>query len=305
MNLTIHHPLPMQVVQRSGNSGAIRVSGLTNTIAPVTIEARVTGGAWQVVETFAEVIFDGTISAPVGQYTVEVRAQGYTPVVSVPHVSVGDVYVIAGQSNAYGLSAINVIASHPTWKLPGWLETIEWQDAALRNEYRRSYWPWMADRIMQDQGVPVGLVQTAQGGTMISQWEPGGTLYTRMVARALGACEKVKAVLWHLGETDAIRQTPKVLFRRQLETVAEAVAADLGVPVIPCLLQQTPTASRRGAWFEINAAIEEAWGHGNILAGPDFRDLRPDDGRAHLQREVTLRPAADRYYEVLRGHFYS
>lgn len=84
-------------------------------------------------------------------------------------------------------------------------------------------------------GKTVGLIPCAVGGTSIAAWMPGGTddwdknscPYDNAVKKAREAQKtgRIVAVLWHQGESDAVRQTPDYL--EKLRTVVQNFRKDL------------------------------------------------------------------------------
>jgi hypothetical protein len=171
-----------------------------------------------------------------------------------------------------------------------------------------SFIPLLATEIMADQGVPVAFVPAAKGGVSITSWLPGGdhqdrtTLYGSMVYRALQT--GAKAVLWWQGETDAIDGMAQATYNGHLDTIANAVDTDLGVPLMACKLQNSSAITDSPNEAAINAAIAEAWAdNANVLEGPDLSDIGSDDAY-HLQTDAKLLTAAQRWWAKLAAEFY-
>ena len=63
-----------------------------------------------------------------------------------------------------------------------------------------------AARLQQQIGAPVGLIPCADGGTRISQWQPGEVLFDHAVFQAKLAVRTsaLTAILWHQGESDCL-----------------------------------------------------------------------------------------------------
>ncbi len=133
-------------------------------------------------------------------------------------VGVGDVYVIAGQSNStgYGKGIIEdepeigihalkydgnwTIASHPLTDCTGAgeLEHTEY------NNHGNSPYLNFARCLKRELHVPIGLVPTAVGGSPISLWNPcqQGTLYRRMQHLTARLSGGYCGILWYQGCTD-------------------------------------------------------------------------------------------------------
>src|SRR5579872_5843564 len=101
--ITLQSPRDFQVFQRpSKTRGTILVAGHTG-IGGDSIEARIAGD-WQLIALDASGDFHGALSAAAGgwyEFELRVRKAGQTVASTrVPHVGIGEVFVIGGQSNA-------------------------------------------------------------------------------------------------------------------------------------------------------------------------------------------------------------
>lgn len=285
------------------------------------IEARFNGGSWQTIASGVTSHFTGTLNAPDGFGALEIRGVGNTTqTATVNSVGVGDVYVIAGQSNASGrgwnnqvvtASGALMLANDYRWKLlsdpvdanVSPVDSVN-SDAAAGG----SVWPLLAQHFIDSEGVPIAFIPTARGGTSITAWQPGAdhqdrtTLYGAMVYRALQVQNGVKGVLWWQGEQDAFDSMDQATYSGYLVALADAIATDLDAPLIAAKLQDSiETTESQEA--EINNAIGANWGVGNVKAGPDLSDIVTDDS-AHLQSDAKLQLAADRWWEALNVLFY-
>ena len=115
---------------------------------------------------------------------------------------VGDVFVVAGQSNAAGhgngfiptrTGLVSACREDGGWRL---LDGPEGLPGAMGNG---SCWPILGDLLAKANGCPVGFVNVAVGGTNSREWIPGTPLYARLVEAIKEGC---RAVLWHQGEAD-------------------------------------------------------------------------------------------------------
>lgn len=110
--LVLSSPLDHQVVQRSTKeSGSLRISGAFSGVdlRQLALEIRITVGGkpgdWRSLPaSISEFTFSGTVEAPAGGWhRVEVRATRSGAVLAesvVEHVGIGEVFVVAGQSNS-------------------------------------------------------------------------------------------------------------------------------------------------------------------------------------------------------------
>lgn len=297
-------------------------------VATHTIEARYKGGAWTALTDYVDngLTFTGTLPGVTdGQGTLEIRCTDHVGEYDyTSYVGVGDVYIIAGQSNAVGYAYNNQTYSHATLKaglfgndyvskeLFDPTDSATNQVDAVSNDGVNalgSIWPLVATSFMADQSVPVMFVPCALGGSVILSWQPGAdhedraTLYGSMVYRARQQLNGVKAVLWWQGETDAAIGTTQVNYSNWLVSLANAINADLGVQLVACKLQDIDGYATQPNQDAINAAIGANWGVGNVLQGPDLTDMLSDDV-AHLRTDAKLAEAASRWWTRLQALFY-
>ena len=315
--LTINTPIDYQVVQRSSkDKGKIIVAGkLETTKAEIgAIEARLTGngikGDWQkLLSTPKGESFRGALEAPTGAwYSVEVRALDQNaPFISssVAHVGVGEVFVIAGQSNS---------ANHAEEKLKpksdkvvafdgkSWKAANDPQPGASGGG--GSFIPPFADAIAEQFNVPVGIVATGVGASSIrewlpekttfpnpptllgnvtklesGEWESKGIIFQRLVSKLqpLGN-QGFRAVLWHQGESDANQSDPTrtlkgELYQKYLEQLIRESRREVGWD-FPWFVAQASYHSPADTGSEdIRLAQKALWNNNTALEGPDSDKL--------------------------------
>lgn len=211
-----------------------------------------------------------------GEYTVEVRRRdalgGVASHTEVANILVGDIWILAGQSNMEGVGnlvdveepspLVHVYTMAHRWELAKeplhwlidspdpihsgpWLRDLdEAGRRRVRSEQRRRRTKGagvglpFAKEMVRRTGVPVGLVASAHGGTSMQQWDPSGrdrggeTLYGSMLKQVRNAGGKVKGVLWYQGESDANPQAAE-LFADRFEGLVSAFRSDLGDEALP------------------------------------------------------------------------
>lgn len=271
-----------QVLQRdSAGRATARITGTAERADGRAVEARVLrkhnvvdGLDWQP----AGKISGGKWVAEVkdlptgGPYRIELRAAGSADVQSVSDVLVGDLWILAGQSNMQGVGNLVdveqphdlvhsfdmadrwIVAEEPLHVLGSASDRVHWplnaQKVAERLEgdrLRKSIaarvkgaglgLPFAVEMVRRT-GVPVGLVPCAHGGTSMDQWDPalkskgGDSLYGSMFRRFEAAGSKVKGVLWYQGESDA---NPKAVdaFAQKFENLVAAIREDFRQPDLP------------------------------------------------------------------------
>ena len=222
------------------------------------------------------------IGVPVGgPYTITCQVQtsqgGVTKTVSP--VFVGDLWVLAGQSNMQGVGdLIDVTPPHPQVMLLGmdgkWAqaeEPLHWlfdspdpvhsgdpktrAERAAREHKTRTKGAGLglpfAVAMVEATGVPIGLVACAHGGTSMAQWSPakkdegGKSLYGSMLRQFQLAGGKVKGVLWYQGESDSSAEASKVYSRVFSDFIA-AVRSDFRQPELPFYFVQIGRFVRAG-----------------------------------------------------------
>lgn len=331
--IVLSSPDPFETIQRNGsNQGDIAIAGTFD--GTHSIEARFNGGSWSTIATDAVGTFSGTLSnQAAGQGAVEVRfVDDTSKSASVPYVGIGDVFVVAGQSNAAVYSGAAWQAySHATLRAGMFGNDYHWEelhdpvdDYILQVDTVSSdgglsdngtYWQLLATKIMAHTGYPVAFVPTAAGGTTISQWQPGAnhqdrtTLYGSMVYRALQAQGGIKAVLWHQGESDALQNDPTdvAVYNAALDTLANAIDADLNVPTVAAkihLWSGAPTTNQT-LIDGINDAIDDAWvDNANVLPGPNF-DNPAWMTNIHITTTADFAEVVARWWPALQAALYS
>lgn len=197
-----------------------------------------------------------------GLYRIETRVRRTTGMDRRPlrgdcvhHIGVGDVFVIAGQSNASGTGkgaatdgpalGVHLFGNDEAWRLA----THPVEDAAdslhpiTITGIFHGHSPWLAfgKRYMAQAGNPVGLIPTALGGSAISQWigddgQPGG-LFDNMADMVDKAGGSIAGVLWYQGESDA-EPSRAERYRRRFVQLAERMRSHFGNPSLPIFTGQ-------------------------------------------------------------------
>lgn len=313
--INVTGPTDYQTFQRDGaNRATFTVRGwyVGN---PRQIQASWKGQPWVTIDstlTAGSGSFQGTMTTGTGQGTLQVRFSGTNLIDKVYAVGVGDIFVMAGQSNMMGY-APELHQYAPTTIRATMLTTgNKW--AELRDPYsvlsdpqlaRGSFVAWIANAHLRKTGVPLGVIPAAKGGSNISQWSEDGSLYTAMRERVALTGGKAKAVLWFQGESDA--QTPADTYADKLSDLADDVAADFkGAKLVPAIIGPHPTEglSRVGPRIGTVQAVE---GNDHMVMGPAVYDVNLDDEGAdgvHFQSDRDLATAGHRFWLALDHAFY-
>jgi len=164
------------------------------------------------------------------------------------HFGVGDIFVIAGQSNAGGRgpdpvfdppelgvhqlrnSGVWGIASHPL------SDSTDAVYLTHREPDNPAHGPFLAfaKRLKAQLGYPIGLIQTALGGSGLWHWDASedGALLSNMLRMLRDHAPKISGVLWYQGCTDAMEKRDDDYYERFRAVVGYTREAlcDAGLP---------------------------------------------------------------------------
>jgi hypothetical protein len=239
-----------------------------------------------------------------GWYRLEVRSAAGEA--AVPHVGVGEVFVVAGQSNSanHGEERQETKTGRvAAFDGSGWRLSRDPQPGASGDG--GSFLPVFGDAVVAEFGVPVGLVACGIGATSVREWLPAGSVFpnpptieSRVVKRADGQWESrgeawemlrarlqrlgpdgFRAVLWHQGESDAnqadvSRTLPGSLYREYLGKLIGESRRAVGWEVPWFVAQVSYHVPGDEGSEDIRAAQAALWKDGLALEGPDSDALR-------------------------------
>lgn len=297
----LYEPASYQTIQRNGSDQAdIPIAAILPVAAEVEVEARWNGGDWTSLGTATGGWIDTVLAdQAAGQGTFEIRCNGQT--LSSAYVGIGDVIVVAGQSNAEGYGYNNQSYSHAT------LRATQVRDGVWVNGNdpfgevagpRGSAWPSAATAIMASTGYPVAFIDRAINGVSITTYLPTADHFDTATnyGNLADAIQRYGAtlVVWWQGETDAFYTMAEATYNGHLDTIANAINADTGLKLMACLWQHITTTADANQ-DAIRTAISTAWAdNANVLEGPDLSDMEQDDGW-HLKTDVKLTEAGQRW----------
>jgi hypothetical protein len=224
----------------------------------------------------------------------------------VPHVGVGEVFVVAGQSNATNYGEVpqktqtGMVTSFDGSK---WAVADDPQPGVQDNSKKGSFIPSFGDALYRKYQVPIGVADVGHGSTSVRQWLPegervlvpptmskyvrpdvngdlisDGTLFNGLMTRIrqLGP-NGFRAVLWHQGESDANQpEGHQILPERYTAIVEEVIRtsrtqADWSFPWFTAeATYHNPQDQRCEPFREAQRAV---WKDGVALEGPDTDTL--------------------------------
>jgi sialate O-acetylesterase len=231
-----------------------------------------------------------------GPYRLEFRIVGEALGVVVEHVLVGDLWILAGQSNMEGVGDLDDVqrpslrvnmfdqtdqwrlAQEPLHRLVDAADRVHWQRNSKKQPEKLSGEPlsnWINARrkgaglglpfavaLSEATAVPIGLIPCAHGGTSMDEWSPtlrdkvGDSLYGAMYRRFQAAGGKVTGILWYQGESDANAKDAPQ-FRKKFEDLIAAVRRDFNDPDLPFYYVQIGRHVSKGSAEPWNLVQEE------------------------------------------------
>jgi hypothetical protein len=292
-------------------------------VARTGIEARLDGGAWADIdaEYAAEGTFGGSLNAPEGQGVLDIRlasTPSLTASSAAKAVAIGDVFVVAGQSNAQGDFDNFQSASHATLTSFMFRETPAtsrfWRDLVdpSDSDGRGSVWPLLATLLMADQGVPAGFITTAEGGTGLvppsADWAVTGNKLEQCIEMVNGSgVNGARAVLWFQGEEDAKTGATTAQYKAAASAMLDEMQSRFGFAVKLIMGQLGPNTvvgTTRANLDGIRTAQSELWDEdADILPGPLTHDLVLTD-TVHFRSDAQAAILAGRWFRAISHAFY-
>jgi len=323
--LRLTSPLDYQVFQRQLRlQGSVRIQGVAEGDCDA-IQLRVTGkslkielpGNWQPLQFDPKSgEFHGDLpTAAGGWYRIEVQTTRSGKILgraTIEHVGVGEVFVVAGQSNSSNhgsprqQTVTGMVASFGGSK---WVLANDPQPGGSGNG--GSFMPAFGDALYQKYSVPIGLASVGVGATSVRQWLPKGermsqrpTIDAFVKAVGPGQWESTgqlfdglmqrieclgphgcRAVLWHQGESDAGQarsgypasvQITGDQYRQFMEKLISASRARAGWEIPWFVAQATYHSEQDAADEEFRGAQRALWESKIALEGPDTDALRKE-----------------------------
>ncbi len=137
------------------------------------------------------------------------------------HIGVGDIFVIAGQSNSTGYGkdtvydppelGVHILKNNGNWELASHPlnDTTDSVHEINMETINPGHSPYLnfAKKIKRESNFPVGLLQCSLGGSSLSQWNPeeSGELYRNMLEIIMKQGARIRGVLWYQGCSDVVK----------------------------------------------------------------------------------------------------
>jgi hypothetical protein len=317
--LTISSPLDYQVFQRqtrlagiilirghapsSGNNARARITG-TSLTGPLP-------GKWSNLTLDPSTgDLSANLATPAGGfYTVEIQLrEGHHLFADtiIPHVGVGEVFVISGQSNStnYGeVPQTTETGMVTTFDGDSWRIANDPQPGTQDNSKKGSFIPSFGDALYRRYHLPIGIASVGHGSTSVRQWLPAGepvevmptmtkyvtqtpggtlvsdgTLFNGMMHRInqFGP-HGFRALLWHQGESDSHQKPEHEIsgdtYRRMLEHVILSIRKQAGWDIPWFVANASYGNPETPSWPPVREAQQSLWKSGIALQGPDTDTL--------------------------------
>jgi len=291
----VETPVDYQVIQRDSDGGAwVEVRGsLASSTGQIEMSVILAGEdrtPWRPLSLATGAggqQFRGNLRVPQGGwYQLQLRLDGGRPLTVVSRFGVGDLFILAGQSNATNTGSgrqpgvndrVAMFDGEHWWRAADPMVGV--QDRSRDG----SPWPVFGDLIQRATGVPVGLASVGHGNTRIADWHPrrppvsaflDSSRYT-VLRRRLQALGGARAILWHQGESDAREGTGTDAYVRDFNDLRQALAGDTGmdVPWVVARASFLP-GLKPDAMAAIRRAQEFLWREGLALEGPTTDDMQ-------------------------------
>lgn len=204
---------------------------------------------------------------------LELPAGGPYEVGGASSILVGDLWILAGQSNMEGVGDLVDVEPpspfvHSFQSCEKWAvaeESLHWLGESPQLVHHKL---WGRDAVPDvpdprdigrtkgaglglsfakaryaQTGVPIGLVPSAHGGTSMQQWNPalksegGGSLYGATLKRFASVGGKVAGILWYQGESDS-NPVDMANYKARMTKLVESFRSDFQQPDLPFYIVQ-------------------------------------------------------------------
>ena len=167
-----------------------------------------------------------------------------------------------------------------------------------------------ADAYSKDhEGVEVGLIPCADGGTCLDQWAEGSLLFDNAVYQSILAkrTSKIVGVLWHQGEGDTGGDNP-LYYEEKFTKIMNALREKLDLPDVPFILgglgDYLPNFYGDKRHERVNEQLVRIANNNDAVGFASAEGLTPNPDNIHFNAR-SLREFGLRYYEEYKKFDYN
>jgi hypothetical protein len=260
--------------------------------------------------------FTKSFNFNVGQGSIILRnLNNFSQNYSVNNITIGDIYVIAGQSNHEGRALEpQYLNESNNFKTFVYKEDDSWSlanDKMDTGSGPGSPFPILANYLDQQFKIPVIYITTATGGTSIKVWQKGDNTpygYDNMfnqIKEATNNQNKVKAVLFYQGETDSYKSSflGYENYKLSLNNMVNSMKNDFESEFIFIGQIGSVAAASSFTLDSIRQAQIESWDNSNISAGVTTYDIGVLVDNLHFRRNHEVEIFAKRWFSVINDTY--
>jgi Carbohydrate esterase, sialic acid-specific acetylesterase len=174
-----------------------------------------------------------------------------------------EVFVLAGQSNMLGrgFPLSDGASSDPhllVWRTKAWKVALD--PLGDKKVAENGVGPGMTfglGALQHLQPETVGVVMCAVGGTTISKWLPGRSVYTDCIDQVHAAGGHIDGIIFLQGESDATNQSDAEAWAKRFSSVLKGFRTDLGTDV-PFVIGQIGKITASGFGYQKTVRSQQA-----------------------------------------------
>jgi hypothetical protein len=146
----------------------------------------------------------------------------------------------------------------------------------------------------------IGLIPCAYGGTSLSEWQKGGSLYAKAAGETMEALKtsRLKGILWHQGESDAERLESAESYKERFLYFINSLLTDIGNTNIPIIFGELGgflVNNQKCAYSHIvNKHLEDICSGENLFSFVSSKGLVDNGDFLHFNAK-SLREFGNRY----------
>jgi hypothetical protein len=220
-----------------------------------------------------------------GPYSLRFQCESGDEILHIKSFYVGDVWLMAGQSNMQGCghidhaakphALIRLFSMRREWRIAkdplhvrpespdachnGGRQCRPEEGEILRKTCVRGVGAgiFFAKEMLKRSGVPQGLIAAAHGGTTMDQWSPSrrkegaDSLYASMMTSVKATGQPLAGLLWYQGESDARGERALAYTKNMIKLVA-AIRRDLSQTGLPVVAVQIGRVHRKTTTDQAN-----------------------------------------------------